>query len=139
MSHIDDNSQYAVQQAPTRSSAQPEEASLTTTDFVLVGVCFFLLVACVWVLFWQIIPKIGNGPHLSAPLFFSLLIYLLCVAAGWLWGRYQSQTVAHKENLRLNEQLMGLKTNVERLESERYSLQAQLRNAQAAVPARTSL
>lgn len=141
MSHSHDGPQHEAQRLPARRSKQSDGATLEAGDFVLLGVCFFLLVACIWVVFALIIPKITQGasPRLSFSLVLTVLLYLLCVGAGWLWGRYQSQTIVQRENLELKEQLRQMKQTIDRLESERYALQAQMRVAQPAAPARTSL
>src|SRR6266571_483196 len=146
MSRFQDDTQRTAQRSTNPANAAQTGTSgpgLTVGDFVLIGICFFLVVAIIWAAFMVIGELTGKAaPNINLSIFFIILIYVLCVGAGWLWGRYQSQTMAHKENSRLKEENFGLKNAVERLESERFSLQAQLRSTQsasaAATPARTS-
>ena len=146
MSRFQDDTQRTTQRSTNPANAAQTGtagAGLTVGDFVLIGFCFFLVVAIIGAAFLVIGELTGKAaPNINLSIFFIILIYVLCVGAGWLWGRYQSQTMAHKENSRLKEENFGLKNAVERLESERFSLQAQLRSTQtapgAATPARTS-
>ena len=146
MSRFQDDTQRSAQRSTNPANAAQTGtagAGLAVGDFVLIGICFFLVVAIIGAAFLVIGELTGKAaPNINLSIFFIILIYILCVGAGWLWGRYQSQTLAHKENSRLKEENFGLKNAVERLESERFSLQAQLRSTQsapgAATPARTS-
>src|SRR5436305_1716037 len=146
MSRFQDDTQRTTQRSTNPANAAQTGtagAGLTVGDFVLIGICFFLVVAIIWAAFMVIGELTGKAaPNINLSIFFIVLIYILCVGAGWLWGRYQSQTMAHKESSRLKEENFGLKNAVERLESDRFSLQAQLRSTQtapgAATPARTS-
>ena len=146
MSRFQDDTQRTAQRSTNRASAAQTGAAgpgLTVGDFVLIGICFFLVVAIIWAAFIVIGELTGRAASsINLSFFLSVLIYVLCVGVGWLWGRYQSQTLAHKENSQLKEEIFGLRNTIERLESERFSLQAQLRSTQsalaAATPARTS-
>lgn len=122
--------------APVRMASQQEEP-LSVTDFVLIGVLGFMFLAFLGVFFFLFLPALthSSGPTISPSIVILVIIYALCIVAGWLWGRYQSQTAAHRENERLQQRIAQLKEQQDELERERSSLAAQLRLAQSTPPA----
>lgn len=137
MSHYNDGNRRAQQRstAPARMASQEEDA-FGVTDFVLIGVLGFALLAFLGVFFFLFLPAITHSgePGIPPSLAILIIIYALCVVAGWLWGRYQSQTAAHHESERLQQRIAQLKEQQDELERERSSLAAQLRLAQTTPP-----
>jgi Protein phosphatase 2C len=119
------NGAAALQQQQVAGQREPFDR----TDYILAIVVVVLIIAII-----AVIIAFFASFHLSfsspgdnlVRLFPYLLIYVFCVGAGILWGRYQLDTAAKKESARLSGVLMQQNDEIERLNSERGSLQREL-------------
>lgn len=122
---------YAPQNAWNVGGASQESANhLEITDYIMIGLVCFLFLAIVTFLVYilrqfLLVKRIEFNATSTWTLLALFVIYAGCVAAGFLWGRYQSKTVAHKENEQLRDYTEQLRNYTDRLKAEIAVLRAQ--------------
>lgn len=116
---------------PQRASQQRDQYG--TFEYVLVGIVIVLIIAIIaaGISFFLYFSKQGFDPANLERLFPYLLIYVLCVFAGVLWGRYQLDTQAKKNSEQLQLDVNRLQMDLARIRNERASLQDQLYKTQS--------
>lgn len=136
MSQYQDGTRRRQQRSTAPSGMASREEGLSVVDFVLIGVNGFIFLVILLIVYAKVILPITNssGPSFQPSLVILVIIYVLCIVAGWLWGRYQSQTKAHLENEHLQQMIVQLREQQDALEREINSLSAQLRIAQSTPP-----
>src|SRR5438552_4616001 len=111
---------------------QHEDTHLEVIDYIAIGVLFFLIVAIFAVMGFILRALFAGNIQLPGAwsierLLILLLVYAVSVGGGYLWGRYQSNTAAQKENIRLYKEL-------NRLRNENTAMQEQLRAVRSTAP-----
>jgi hypothetical protein len=108
------------------NAPQEGEESMEVADYALIAMIFFLLVAVIMV--FVIISSDFLKPS-SDQLFFprlliGIVLYAGCVFGGYLWGRYQADTEAKRENVALHQRIDMQQNELDRLRNEVRSLRA---------------
>ncbi len=131
----------------TAIASQTDSGELQPVDFMLIGLCLFLIVACIFILITRVLPSLSMGiAHFNSSnfwrVFFFMIIYLLCALGGMLRGRYVSKTAAGQENIQLKQTIVNLESSlvrrsneVARLEVDKATLTGQIKSLQSSASA----
>jgi len=93
-------------------------------DYALVAAVIFLFIAVivVFVVLQSAFAKPVIDPLILTRLLIGAILYAGCVFGGYLWGRYQADTEAKRENVALRQNIDFLQDQLERTRNEVRSL-----------------
>lgn len=112
------------------NASQDGEEQMGMIDYALIFMVVFLLIAVIvvlLVLFGKSIP----APSFMTRLLIGIILYAGCVFGGYLWGRYQADTAAKRENAVLRQNIDILQQELDRTRGEVRSLRAAASSQQA--------
>lgn len=119
-----------VRHARARSTAaalfngSPEaEEAMGMADYALIAVVIFLLIAVI-VVFLVLWHGLFSDPGNLTRLLIGAILYAGCVFGGYLWGRYQADTEAKRENVVLRQNIDLLQGQLDMTRHELRSLRA---------------
>lgn len=125
-------SRVALAQTSERASGPGARRELSVNDLLWYGSCVLLGLACLITLgswLWRLMSGLVDGMKFAMLVVF-LLIYALCLAGGWLWGKYQQVPLQEA----LEEQVEDLQQQIEQVTREKHQLQQMLRQQKSAAP-----
>lgn len=104
-------------------------------DYALILVVIFLVIAVivVFLVLQSAFSKPIIDPGIITRLLIGIILYAGCVFGGYLWGRYQADTEAKRENAVLRQNIDILQNELDRMRGEVRSLRAAA-GAQQAYP-----
>lgn len=108
------------------NAPQEGEEALGMIDYALIAGVIFLLVAVIIVLIviFSEFSKPIVDPQIITRLLIGIVLYAGCVFGGYLWGRYQADTEAKRENAVLRQNIDMRQNELDRLRNEVRSLRA---------------
>jgi hypothetical protein len=109
------------------NAPQEGEEPMGMIDYALILVVVFLLVAVIivfWVIFSGALNPHNDTGNIITRLLIGIVLYAGCVFGGYLWGRYQADTEAKRENVVLRQNIDMQQNELDRLRNEVRSLRA---------------
>lgn len=129
-----------VRHAQSRSPAaaffnvsQEGEEQMGMIDYALIAVVIFLFIAVivVFLVLQSAFSKPIIDPGIITRLLIGIILYAGCVFGGYLWGRYQADTEAKRENVVLRQNIDILQNELDRTRGEVRALRAAAGSQQA--------